>query len=68
MQRAVAGAELQRCGELLRRLADTAAHGSAAPHRFTADRVILMESDLRPSGSVYSELGAWSFGPIGEIG
>ncbi len=68
MQRAVAGAELQRCGELLRRLADTAAHGSAAPHRFTADRVILMESDLRPSGSVYSELGAWSLGPTGVSG
>lgn len=64
-QRNATPAQLQRCGECLQRLAPTWESSGAQAATCAVDRVVLMESDLHPSGPVYSPLGAY---PLGKRG
>ena len=57
-RRDTAPATLQQAGGVLRRLAGVA--GDEQP-TFTVSQFVLMQSDLRPAGPIYTPLGAYRF-------
>jgi 2'-5' RNA ligase len=62
MQRSAAPAALQRAGDLLRRAAQ-ATPATTLPS-FTVTEICLMESDLHPTGAVYTPLGCARVGSL----
>lgn len=61
-----AQSDLQRTGAVLRQCALDADSPKPDASPFVTDRIVFMQSELRPTGAVYSVLSAYNFGTPGQ--